>query len=238
MNTEVKKENKDPKLVEGKEKSGKDKNQTSSLSSPNTSEGEKSNKKDTPSKPKKRKYVRKGGKKGRRKKQGRGRSEYDQKILNIRRVTRVVAGGRRFSFSVAMAIGDKKGSVGVGLGKAGDTSLAIEKALRDAKKNLVKPNLTKDMSIPHDVRAKYTSSEVIMAPKKGGGLKAGSSVRTVLELLGATDISAKVLSRSKNKINNARAAIKALEKLGKTADKSVKKKEENNKGKKKENVVK
>ena len=79
------------------------------------------------------------------------RKEYDQKIISIRRVTRVVAGGRRFSFSVAIVIGDKKGRVGVGVGKAGDTALAIEKAVRRAKKNMVKLNLTKDMSNSHDV---------------------------------------------------------------------------------------
>jgi len=161
----------------------------------------------------KRKYTRKDSKRGRRKKTNKARSEYDQKILNIRRVTRVVKGGRRFSFSVAMVIGDRKGSVGVGLGKATDTSLAIEKAVRSAKKNLIKPNLTKNLSIPFDLSAKYSSSEVVMAPKPGGGLKAGSSVRTVLELLGATDISAKILSRSKNKLNNAQVAIKALKQL-------------------------
>lgn len=161
----------------------------------------------------KRKYTRKESRRGRRRKPDKSRSEYDQKILNIRRVTRVVAGGRRFSFSVAMVIGNRKGSVGVGLGKGTDTSLAIEKAVRSAKKNLIKPRLTENSSIPFDVEAKYCSSRVVMAPKPGGGLKAGSSVRTVLELLGATDISAKILSRSKNKINNARATTKALKKL-------------------------
>src|SRR5882724_9548085 len=77
--------------------------------------------------------------------------EFDQKILDIRRVTRVVAGGRRFSFSVALVAGDKKGAIGLGLGKAGDTALAIEKALKNAKKNLVKIPVTKNMSIPYEV---------------------------------------------------------------------------------------
>lgn len=79
----------------------------------------------------------------------RPKPEFDQKIISIRRVTRVVAGGRRFSFSVALLAGDKKGSIGLGLGKAGDTSLAINKALRNAKKNMVRLQLTKTMSIPY-----------------------------------------------------------------------------------------
>ena len=143
----------------------------------------------------------------------RPRSEYDQKMLSVRRVARVMAGGRRFSFSVALAIGDKKGAVGVGTGKAGDTALAIEKAMRDAKGNLLRLKLTKDMSLPHDVSAKYASSSVAIFPAKGRGLVAGSSVRTVLELAGVKDVTAKILSRSKNQLNNARAAIEALRKL-------------------------
>jgi small subunit ribosomal protein S5 len=136
--------------------------------------------------------------------------EFDQKIVNIRRVTRVVAGGRRFSFSVALVAGNRKGQVGVGLGKASDTSLAIEKAFRDAKKNMLKAKITKTNSIPHEVNAKYSSSVVNIMPAPGRGLIAGSSVRDVLELAGITDITAKIHSRSKNKLNNARAAIKAL----------------------------
>lgn len=149
------------------------------------------------------------GRKGRE----RVRSEFDQKIINIRRVTRVVAGGRRFSFSVALVIGDRKGSVGVGIGKASDTALAIEKALRDAKKNMIKVKTTRDMGIPHDTEAKFSSSRVKILPARGKGVAAGSSVRTVLELAGMRNITAKVLSRSKNQLNNAKAAIKALEQL-------------------------
>lgn len=140
----------------------------------------------------------------------RAKPEFDQKIIDIRRVTRVVTGGRRFAFSVAIVAGNKKGSVGVGLGKAGDTSLAIDKALRDAKKNMIKINLTKAMSIPHEVRAKYSSARVFIMPAKGRGLLAGSSVRNVLELGGVKDVNAKLLSPTKNRLNNARAAIKAL----------------------------
>jgi len=143
------------------------------------------------------------------------RPEFDQKIVSIRRVTRVMAGGRRFSFSVSMVIGDKKGKVGVGIGKAGDTQLAIEKAVRDAKKHMIVVPMDKEGRIPHDVHVKYASSEVMIMPAPGRGLVAGSSVRTVLELAGVKDVTAKLFSRSKNKLNNARAAVEALKSLKK-----------------------
>ncbi len=143
----------------------------------------------------------------------RTRPEFDQKIISIRRVTRVMGGGRRFSFSVAMVIGDKKGKVGVGIGKAGDTQLAIEKAVRDAKKHMITVPMNADSHIPHDVLTKYASSEVMIMPAPGRGLVAGSSVRTVLELGGVKDVTAKLFSRSKNKLNNARATVEALKQL-------------------------
>ena len=125
-----------------------------------------------------------------------------------------MAGGRRFSFSVAMVVGDKKGRVGVGTGKAGDTQLAIEKAARNAKKNIITVAVDKDFRIPCDVEAKYSSSQVMVRPAPGRGLVAGSSVRTVLELAGVKDVTAKLFSRSKNKLNNAKATIVALQQLG------------------------
>lgn len=138
------------------------------------------------------------------------RSEYDSKMIGIRRVARVMAGGRRFNFSVALVLGDKKGKVGVGVGKAADTALAIEKATRAAKRHMIQVNLTKNRSIRHNVSAKYCASVVEIRPSAGRGLVAGSSVRTVLELAGVSDVTAKLLSRSKNPINNARAALEAL----------------------------
>ncbi len=143
----------------------------------------------------------------------RARSEFDQRIIAMRRVTRVVSGGRRFSFSVAIVIGNKKGKVGVGIGKAGDTSLAIDKAVRSAKKNLITVPLTKDSSIAHDVSAKYCASVVAIMPVAGRGTVAGSSIRPVLELGGITNVIAKMHSGSKNTLNNARAAIEALKTL-------------------------
>ena len=149
-----------------------------------------------------------GGSRGpRRGSNDRERSEFAQKLIGIRRVARVMAGGRRFNFSVAIVIGDKKGRVGVGMGKAADTQLAIEKATRDAKRSMISLDLTKNRSIKHNVEAKYCASVIGIRPSPGRGLVAGSSVRTVLELAGVSDVTAKLLSRSKNSVNNARAAI-------------------------------
>ena len=155
----------------------------------------------------------KPGGRGPRKFAERPKPEFDQKILSIRRVTRVMAGGRRFSFSVSMLIGDRKGSVGIGLGKSNDTSLAIQKAVASARKNMIKIPLTADMSIKHDVQAKYKASEIFIMPNKGKGLVAGGAVRDILNLAGIKNVTGKILSRSKNQLNNARATVKAFQKL-------------------------
>lgn len=148
------------------------------------------------------------------------RQEFDNKVISIRRVTRVVSGGRRFSFSIAMVIGDKKGRVGVGVGKSGDTPMAINKAMRAAKKDMVKIFLTDKNSIAHPVEAKYSSARISIMPAPGKGVIAGSAARVVFELAGIKEISSKIISRSKNKLNIARAAIKALKGL---KDKKIKK---------------
>jgi small subunit ribosomal protein S5 len=122
----------------------------------------------------------------------------------------VVAGGRRFSFSAAIVIGDRRGRVGVGIGKGGDTALSIEKAVRDAKKNMITVATTKGMSIAHDVVAKDSSGIVSIRPAPERGIVAGSSAKLVLELAGLKDVTAKILSPSKNKLNIARATVKAL----------------------------
>lgn len=144
------------------------------------------------------------------------RSEFDHKTVSVRRVTRVVAGGRRFSFSITLVAGNRKGMVGVGQGKSSDTPIAIDKAVRDAKKNMITVKTTKEMSIPHEVNAKYGSCRVLIMPAPGRGILAGSSTRTVLELAGLTSVNAKILSGSKNRANIAKATIKALEELEKT----------------------
>lgn len=144
----------------------------------------------------------------------RTRPEFEHKVIDVRRVTRVVAGGRRFSFSVTLVAGNRKGSVGVGIGKAGDTALAIEKAMRDAKRHMITLPRTDTGSIAHEVGAKYASVVLRIFPAPGkGGLTAGSAVRTVLDLAGVRAVGAKILSRTKNKINIARATVLALKKL-------------------------
>jgi small subunit ribosomal protein S5 len=153
----------------------------------------------------------------------RPRNEFEQKMLNIRRVARVATGGRRFSFSVAMVIGDKKGKVGVGLGKANDTSLAIDKAIRNAKRNMITVNTTKTSSISHVVESKYCSARIVIRPAAGRGVVAGSAVRNVLDLAGVKDVTAKILSGSKNKLNIARAAVDALSQLKPVKVKEIKK---------------
>ncbi|MBP6860090.1 MAG: 30S ribosomal protein S5 [Candidatus Pacebacteria bacterium] len=143
----------------------------------------------------------------------RERGEFDQVTIAVRRVARVMAGGRRFSFSVSIVIGDKKGRVGVGLGKGADTALAIDKAVRDAKKHLITVMRTDSNSIPHDVIAKYASSTVEIMPSAGRGLVAGSAMRSVLELAGVTDVVTKIHTRTKNKLTIARATVAALSSL-------------------------
>lgn len=155
--------------------------------------------------------FKKNSRKGAPRREARAKPEFDQKLIGIRRVTRVVTGGRRFSFSVGVVIGDRKGRVGVGMGKASDTPVAIDKAVRDARKNMIKINLTKHMSVPHDAKAKFSGSQVLIMRAPGKGVLAGSSARVVLEMAGVKEVSAKFFSRSKNKINNAKAAIKALQ---------------------------
>lgn len=153
---------------------------------------------------------------------GKPRSEFEQKILDIRRVTRVSKGGRRFSFSVAVVVGNKKGKIGVGTGKAGDTSLAIDKAVKSAQNNTILVKTTKGMSIPHEVDAKFNSARVIIMPAPGRGIIAGSALRDIIELGGLKDINGKIISGSKNKLNIAKATIKAFESLHETVVGEVK----------------
>lgn len=141
----------------------------------------------------------------------REKPEFDSKTIDVRRVTRVVSGGRRFSLSVAVALGDKNGRIGFGTGKALDTQAAIEKATKAAKKNMFTVKLNKNKSLPHDIQVKYKSGVIWMTPNKGKGIIAGSSARSILALAGINDVTAKFHSGTKNKINNARATMKALE---------------------------
>ncbi|MEX0877330.1 MAG: hypothetical protein WDZ40_00510 [Candidatus Spechtbacterales bacterium] len=152
--------------------------------------------------------------------------EFDQKVLDIARVARVVAGGRRFSFRATVVIGDKKGRVGVGVGKGSDVTIAIGKAAKNAKKNVMTVPMTPEGTLPYDITGKQSSSVVFLKPaKEGRGVIAGGAVRTVCDLAGYKDIAAKVLSRSTNKLNMALATVNALEKIDYKAPAEVKKPE-------------
>ena len=141
------------------------------------------------------------------------KSEFDQQVLDIARVTRVTKGGKRFSFRASVVIGDGKNSVGIGVAKGRDVSQSIQKAVHQARKNMIKIPV-KEHTIPHQVEAKFKSAEVILKPAVvGNGVKAGGPVRAVAKLAGIENITAKLISRTKNKINIAKATIKALQQL-------------------------
>lgn len=138
--------------------------------------------------------------------------EFDQKLLDLARVTRVVKGGRRFRFRATLVIGNRKGKVGVGIGKSGDVSEAIRKAFNDGKKNMVNVSMRKG-TILHDIEYKLGSAKVILKPAfSGRGIIAGGAMRAVVELAGIKDIVCKSLGTS-NKLSAARATIQALEAL-------------------------
>lgn len=141
------------------------------------------------------------------------KSEFKEKVLDLRRVARVVAGGKRFRFRVTIIIGDEKGRVGVGIAKGVDVAQAVDKAKVSAKKRIMTIPL-KERTIPHEVEAKFSAARVIIKPaKKGHGLKAGGAVRVVLLLAGVRDATAKCLGGTKNKLTNALATMEALKKL-------------------------
>ncbi|OHA08968.1 MAG: hypothetical protein A3B37_02990 [Candidatus Sungbacteria bacterium RIFCSPLOWO2_01_FULL_59_16] len=144
----------------------------------------------------------------------RERSEYEQKLLDVRRVARVMAGGRRFSFRATIVIGNRRGKVGVAVAKGPDVTIATEKAVARAKKHLLVVPITPSGSIAHEIRAKYAAARVFLWPRPAGsGIVAGGSVRAVVELAGIANISAKILSRSSNKLTNAMATLEALKQL-------------------------
>lgn len=141
------------------------------------------------------------------------KSEWLERIVQIRRVTKVVKGGKKLSFRAIVVIGNDKGSVGVGVGKAGDVIGAVKKAVTDGKKHLITIPLTKNRSIPHLIHGRSGAAKVVIRPSASGtGVIAGSSIRTVLELGGVQNILTKRLGSSSS-LNNARATINALEQL-------------------------
>ncbi len=141
------------------------------------------------------------------------KDEFDSKLLDLARVTRVSAGGKRFKFRAVMVVGNQKGRVGVGVAKGIDVAQSMEKATRMAKKNLINIPIVRD-TIPHEVYAKYGAAKVLLKPKtRGKGLVAGGTVRVICTLGGIKNISSKIIGRTGNKLNNAKATILALQGL-------------------------
>lgn len=140
--------------------------------------------------------------------------EYEEEVIQIDRVTRVVKGGRRLRFRATVVIGNKKGKVGVGIGKSTEVTGAISKAIANAKKNLIQVPMA-GQTITHKVNIKFKSAKLLLMPAiPGTGIKAGGSVRKVIELAGIKDIMGKCIG-SPNRLNNSQATIEALKKLKK-----------------------
>ena len=140
-------------------------------------------------------------------------TNWQERVVQIRRVTKVVKGGKRLSFRAILILGNENGEVGVGVGKASDVIGAVKKAVTDGKKNIVKVPITRDNSIPHMIKGRAGAAKVIMRPSApGSGVIAGGAVRTMLELAGVKNVLAKQLG-SNNPLNNARAASDAFLKL-------------------------
>lgn len=138
--------------------------------------------------------------------------EFEQRIVDLARVTRVMAGGKRLRFRACVLVGNRLGRVGMGLAKGADVTLAVNKAVAQAEKSLLSVPLVRE-TIPHEIRQKYGAAIVLIKPApKGTGIIAGGAARQVLELAGVSNVVAKILG-SNNKINNVRATLAALSKL-------------------------
>jgi len=161
------------------------------------------------------------------------KDDFEQRILDIARVTRVMAGGKRMRFRVCVAIGDRKGKIGVSVGKGADVAIAVNKAVNKAKKNLVDVPIIND-TIPHEVFNKFSAAKILFKPaRKGRGVIAGSVVRVILELAGVKNITSKILGTN-NKLSNAKCTIEALRSLRRVEAKKIEKKDEKNDNKKEE----
>jgi small subunit ribosomal protein S5 len=143
------------------------------------------------------------------------KDEFESKLLDLARIAHTRAGGKKMRFRAVVIVGDKKGKVGLGVAKGADVQLAVEKATRLSKKYLIEVPIV-NQTIPYQVSAKIGAARVLLKPqKKGRGLVAGGTVRVVCTLAGIKNISSKLLGRTGNKINNARATMAALQKLKK-----------------------
>jgi small subunit ribosomal protein S5 len=143
---------------------------------------------------------------------GRERSEFSEKVVHLNRVAKVVKGGRRFSFSALVVVGDQNGRVGAGLGKAGEVPEAIRKAVESAKKHLINVPMV-GTTIPHEIRLKKGPAKVLLKPAAPGtGIRSGGAMRAVIELSGLKDLITKSLGTN-NPVNTVRATLAALEAL-------------------------
>lgn len=140
-------------------------------------------------------------------------NQWEEKVVQVKRVTKVVKGGKKLSFRAVLVIGNAKGQIGVGVGKASDVIGAVKKGISDAKKHVISIPVTKYQSIPHPIQGISGAAKIMLRPSAtGSGVIAGGSTRTVLELAGIKNILAKQLG-SNNKLNNARATLNALSNL-------------------------
>lgn len=147
------------------------------------------------------------------------KEEFSSQLIDVRRVVRVTAGGRQFRFRAAVAIGNKQGKVGMKVAKGNDLKEAIEKATNKAKKNLTLVPL-EEGTIPCKIETNFKSVTILLRPqKKGRGITAGGTMRVICELAGIEDITGKLLSRGNNKINVAKATLKAFQELNKLLEK-------------------
>lgn len=138
--------------------------------------------------------------------------KYEEKVLLIKRVSKKTTGGNYVTFSALVVVGDKKGKVGIGLGRGSEVPPAIQKAITYAKKHLIQVPLYKK-TLPHEIKLKYKSALILLKPApEGTGLKVGSVIRVILDLAGVFDASGKIIG-SRNQISNTYAVIEALKKL-------------------------
>ncbi len=141
------------------------------------------------------------------------KDDFDSSVLDIARVVRMTGGGRKFRFRATVVAGNYKGLVGMGIGKGKDVAEAVEKGTKAAKKNLIKVPISSG-TIAHPIEAKFKAAKIILKPQaKGRGLVAGGTARVICNLAGIKDVSSKIIGKTNNKINNAKAVLSALEKL-------------------------